>query len=58
MGRYATKFQRKIGSVEELIEELRGGRFLPATYIQGRYHINDGKDLLANPGAGIIIKGA
>ncbi len=58
VGRYATKFSRKISSVEELIAELREGKFLPATYDEGVYHLNDGDALRANKFAGIIKKGA
>ncbi|GLI55738.1 histidinol-phosphatase [Propionigenium maris DSM 9537] len=58
VGRYATKFSRKISSVEELICELREGKFLPATYDEGIYHLNDGTTLRANKFAGIIKKGA
>lgn len=58
VGRYATKFSRKISSVEELITELREGKFLPATYDEGAYHLNDGGALRANKYAGIIKKGA
>lgn len=56
VGRYATKFNKKITSVEELIDEIRGGEFLPATYAGGGYHLNhDNSKLKANKDAGIII---
>ncbi len=58
VGRYATKFDRKISSVEELIVELKNGNFIPATYDNGHYHLNDGDRLRANKLAGIIQKGA
>ena len=59
VGRYATKFDKRISSIEELVYELRSGNFVPATYESGSYHLNIGNKLRANRDAGIIIsKGA
>ena len=58
VGRYATKFAAKINSVEELINELRSGNFVPATYEGEGYYLNTGIKLRANRHAGIIQKGA
>jgi len=56
VGRYATKFNKKITSTEELVDEIRGGEFLPVTYIAGGYHLNNNSGKLkANKDAGIII---
>jgi hypothetical protein len=42
VGHYATIFEAEVRGLDDLLRELRAGRFLPARRVDGRYSPLDG----------------